>query len=129
MTYPSGHDRSRAIKYSYTGCLNPSFLYPPDISDGGKGGVEDTGGDGEQYLFRVHMRAVDMMTMTSSKATPNPIMTLISSFCRSDSWLSWEPWRRSVKEVVGGHPLPHSPINSAADTHQHHQPQLQQLRQ
>lgn len=50
-----------------------------------------------------------MSTMTSSKATPSPVVTPMSSFGRSDSWLSWEPWRRSVREVVGGHPpqLPH----------------------
>lgn len=46
MTHPSGHDGSRGLKYRYTGCLNPSFLYPPDVSDGGKSGVGDTGGDG-----------------------------------------------------------------------------------
>lgn len=69
-----------------------------------------------------------MIMMTSSKATANPMMTLLSSCGRSDSKLSWEPWRRrSVREALGSvcpAPLPHH--FRPAHTHQHHQPQLQQ---
>lgn len=69
-----------------------------------------------------------MITMTSSKVTPNPMMTLLSIFGKSDSWLSWEPWRRSMRESVRStFPLPTPPSPVPFNTHQYHQPQLQQL--
>ena len=73
-----------------------------------------------------------MITMTSSKATPNPMMVLRSVSGNSDFWPSWEPWRRRIVmgEDIG--PTPPSPppcYLHPADTHQHHQPQLQQLGQ
>lgn len=48
-----------------------------------------------------------MITMTSSKATPNPMMTLLSTFGKSDFELAWEPWRKSVREALGSTDIPH----------------------
>lgn len=83
----------------------------------------------EQHLFRAHMKAVAMTAMTSTKATPSPTMTLCSSVVSSDFGLSCEPCRRGVRAALGGHAPPHPHDFCPAVTHQHHEPQLQQLRQ
>lgn len=60
-----------------------------------------------------------MITMTSTKATPNPMTTLRRVLGSSDSWLSWEPWRRR-NAMRGGCgvtiPSPHAPLTSALRT-------------
>lgn len=64
-----------------------------------------------------------MMTRTSSKATTSPMMTLVSSFGWSDSWLSWELWGRGRVRGLQSCAPPHlQPLSR--HTYHHHQPQL-----
>lgn len=66
-----------------------------------RGGVGN--GGWEQHLFCTHTRDMAMITRASTKVTTSPMMTLVSTFDWSESWLCWEPWRgRSVKRSCMG---------------------------